>query len=77
MTTIEKLQSIFQDIFDDPSIRLAPEFSPASYADWDSVATVRLVLSIESEFDIRFTTDQVAGIKSVKDMLSALEPLDS
>ena len=77
MTTIEKLQNVFQDVFDDPSIGLAPEFSPASYADWDSVATVRLVLSIESAFDIRFSTDQVAGIKSVKDILSALEPLAS
>ncbi|MGA2259005.1 MAG: acyl carrier protein [Thermoguttaceae bacterium] len=77
MTTIEKLQNVFQDVFDDPSIRLGPEFSPASYADWDSVATVRLVLSIESAFDIRFSTDQVADIRSVKDILSALEPLDS
>jgi acyl carrier protein len=77
MTTIEKLQNVFQDVLDDPSIRLTPAFSPASHADWDSVATVRLVLSIESAFDIRFTTDQVANIKSVKDILSALEPLDS
>ena len=77
MTTIEKLQNVFQDVFDDPSIRLTPEFSPASYADWDSVATVRLVLSVESAFDIRLTTDQVANIKSVNDFLTALEPLDS
>jgi acyl carrier protein len=77
MTTVDKLQNIFQDVFDDPSIRLAPEFSPASYGDWDSVATVRLVLSIELAFGIRFTTDQVAGIKSVKEILSVLEPLDS
>ncbi len=77
MTNIEKLQNVFQDVFDDPSIRLVPEFAPASYPDWDSVATVRLVLSIESAFDTRFSTDQVANIKSVKDILSALEPLDS
>ena len=73
MTTIEKLQSIFQDVFDDPSIRLTSELSPATYPDWDSVATVRLVLSIESEFGIRFTTDQVAGIKSVQNLLDVLE----
>jgi len=75
MTAIERLQSIFQDVLDDPSIRLTPDFSPASHADWDSVATVRLVLSIESEFGIRFTTDQVASIKSVKDILAVVEPL--
>jgi len=73
MTTIEKLQSVFQDVFDDPLIRLTPELSPATYPDWDSVATVRLILSIESEFDMRFTTDQVAEIKSVQNLLDVLE----
>jgi acyl carrier protein len=73
MTIIEKLQSVFQDVFDDPSIQLTPELSPATYPDWDSVATVRLILSIESEFGIRFTTDQVAEIKSVQDFLAVLE----
>jgi acyl carrier protein len=73
MTTIEKLQSVFQDVFDDRSIRLTPELSPATYPDWDSVATVNLVLSIESEFGIRFTTDQVAEIKSVQNFLTVLE----
>jgi acyl carrier protein len=73
MTTIEKLQSVFQDVFDDPSIRLTSELSPATYPDWDSVATVRLILSIESEFSIRFTTDQVAGIKSVQNLLAFIE----
>ena len=73
MTTIEKLQGVFQDVFDDPSIRLTSELSPATYPDWDSVATVRLILSIESEFGIRFTTDQVAEIKSVQNLLTILE----
>lgn len=73
MSTIEKLQSVFQDVFDDPSIRLTPDLSPATYPDWDSVATVRLILSIESEFGVRFTTDQVAEIKSVQNLLAVIE----
>ena len=68
------LELIFQDVFDDPAIRLAPDFSPATYGDWDSVAMVRLVLAIEAEFHVRFTTDQVAGIKSVKDILAVIHP---
>ena len=73
MTKIEKLQGVFQDVFDDPSIQLTPELSPLTYPDWDSVATVRLVLSIESEFGVRFTTDQVAEVKSVRNLLAVLE----
>jgi acyl carrier protein len=73
MTTIERLQAVFQDVFDDPSIRLTPEFSPLSYEDWDSVGMVRLVLGIEAEFGIHFTIDQVASINSVKDILAVVE----
>ena len=74
MTNIDRLQAIFQDVFDDTAIRLVPDFSPATYGDWDSVAMVRLVLAIEAKFGIRFTTDQVAGIKSVKDILAVIHP---
>ena len=74
MTDMEKLQAIFQEVFDDPSIHLTPDFSPAAYGDWDSVAMVRLVLAIEAEFHVRFTTDQVAGIKSVMDILAVIHP---
>ena len=72
MTTLERLELVFRDVLDDPAIRLTPNFSPATCPDWDSVATVRLVLAIESEFTMRFTTDQVAGIKSVSAILAVL-----
>jgi acyl carrier protein len=73
MTKLDRLQVVFRDVFGDPSIRLAPEFSPATYADWDSIAMVRIVLAVESEFNVRFTTDQLVGIKSVQDIMAVLE----
>ena len=73
-TPLDRLERIFQEVFDDPSIRLTPDFSPATYGAWDSVAMVMLVLSIESEFGIRFTTNQVAGIRSVRDLLAVCDP---
>jgi acyl carrier protein len=68
-----RLQSIFRDVFDDPTLRITETLSPASYPDWDSVATVHLVLATEAEFGVRFTTDEVAGIRSVAHLLRLLE----
>ena len=68
-----KLQRIFRDTFDDPGLELRPELSIATYPDWDSVATVNLVLAIEHEFGIRFTMDEVAAVRSVQDILVSLE----
>ena len=33
---------------------------------------VRIVMAVESEFGVRFTTDEVAGIKSVADILKKI-----
>lgn len=74
MSDLERLQSVFQDVFDDPQIRLTTDFSPDTYGAWDSVATVRLILAVEDHFDVRFTAEQVAGIKSVRDILAIIQP---
>lgn len=73
MNTFYRLQSIFRDVFDDPTLRLSEEMSVGNFPDWDSVATVQIVLATEAEFGVRFTTDEVATIRSVGDILRLLE----
>ena len=60
-------------MFDDPTLRLSEEMSAGNFPDWDSVATVQIVLATESEFGVRFTTDEVAAIRSVADILNLLK----
>ena len=73
MNTFYRLQSIFRDIFDDPTLRLSEEMAVGNFPDWDSVAMVQIVLATEAEFDVRFTTDEVATIRSVADISNLLE----
>jgi acyl carrier protein len=73
MSALFRLQRIFREVFDDPSLTIADDFSMQSYPDWDSVATVHIVLAAEEEFKMRFTTDEVAGIRSVADVRRAVE----
>ena len=73
MNTFYRLQSIFRDVFDDPTLRVSEEMSVGNSPDWDSVATVQIVLATEAEFGLRFTTDEVATIRSVGDILRLLE----
>ena len=67
-----RLQRIFREIFDDPALVITPAFSPADNSMWDSVAMVQIVLAAEEEFSVRLSTDDVAGIKSVADLLRVL-----
>lgn len=73
MTIIERLQPIFRDVFDDSNLDITGGMSPKDYPSWDSVGTVRLVLSVEQEFGIRLTTDEVAGIRNVADLVKSIE----
>lgn len=73
MNALPRLQKIFREVFDDPSLALTPAVSMASYPEWDSVATVNIVLATEAEFGIRFTTEEVAEVRSVADLLRVAE----
>ena len=69
---LERLTEIFRDIFEADGLAVVDTLSTSNYDDWDSVAMVRIVMAVESEFGVRFTTDEVAGIKSVADILKKI-----
>lgn len=70
---IIKLRNIFRDIFDDETMNIDEEMTNKDIEDWDSIAYVKLVLTIEEEFGIRFSTEEVASIKSVGDFIRAID----
>ena len=53
------LGRIFREVFDNDSMEITFETSTDLIDDWDSVNHVKLVLSIEEEFDIRFDMEAV------------------
>lgn len=40
---------------------------------WDSLAHVRIVLSVERRFKIRFAENDIAGLKQISDIYSLVE----
>ena len=70
---IQALNAIFCDIFDEPALNVTQTTSSLDIPDWDSVAQVKLVLAVEEEFGVDFTTDEVAAFKCVGDFMRALE----
>lgn len=73
MTTLEKIQPILRDIFDDESLMVTEETVAADVEDWDSFAQMQIVMSIEEMFDIKFSTDEVTEFKNVGDVVKAIE----
>ncbi len=68
---LNRLTTIFDRIFDD-DIVLTSKTSAADIADWDSLTHVRLILSVEKAFDVKFSAAEVANFKNVGDLVSLI-----
>jgi len=65
---LEKLIPIFQDVFDDDMMIVNEKTQADDIEEWDSLAHIRLVISIEKAFDLRFSTDEISNLANVGDM---------
>lgn len=68
----EKLNEVFQDVFDDDSITVNAETTADDIEDWDSLEHINLVSAVEKEFGIKFTMAQVVGMKNVGEMVDVI-----
>lgn len=67
---IEFLTPIFRDVLDNDDLVIAPATTAADVDGWDSLAHIRLVVSIEKALGMRFTADEVASLQNVGDLAS-------
>ncbi len=69
---IFRIRRIFREIFDDDQLDVSDELSPHVLPAWDSLAQVKLLLALEEEFGVQFTTAEAAELHSVGDFKRAL-----
>lgn len=70
MDVREKVQEVFREVFDDDGIELFDEMTAEDIEDWDSLAHIQLIVSIEKCFNIKFTTEEVLKLKNVGEFIS-------
>ena len=68
----EKLNEIFQDIFDDDELEVTAETTAADIEDWDSLVHVNLVISVEKSFGIKFKMEEFITMKNVGNMVNLI-----
>jgi acyl carrier protein len=68
-----RLAGIFEDVFDEDSIQITPELSAKDVDGWDSLMHVRLLLTVEKAFKIKFTTSEIGKLKNVGDLVALIQ----
>lgn len=69
----ERLNQVFQDVFDDEDIEVTRETTADDIEDWDSLEHIRLIAAVEREFGIKFTMKEVSAMKNVGEMMDIIE----
>ena len=69
---LEKLSNIFRVLFNRPDLKLNDNLTAKDVPGWDSFNHVNLIISIEEEFSVRFSNDEVGGMQNVGNLKNLL-----
>jgi acyl carrier protein len=72
---IKELQLIFQDIFDDKKIKIQRETSAKDIEKWDSLNNIKLIITIEQLYRIRFSPSEITDIPNVGSLIDLIQSL--
>ena len=70
---MDRLNAIFQDVFDDDSLPVGPNTTAKDVEDWDSLSHITLISAVEDEFRMKFSMKEVVEMKNVGEMISIIE----
>jgi len=68
----DELQEIFRDVLNDPELVLTAALTPEQVSGWDSLAQVRIVIGVESQFGIKFSIAEALELTSVGGYLNTI-----
>jgi acyl carrier protein len=66
------LTSVFRQVFGDETLSLSPSTTAQQVAGWDSLMHINLIVAIEREFKIRFTTREITSLRNVGDLVDLI-----
>lgn len=67
-----RLAEIFEDVFDEGPIKVTPELSAKDVDGWDSLTHIRLILTVEKAFKIKFSTSEIGRLENVGDLVALI-----
>ena len=67
-----RLTDIFKKVFDD-DIKLTPDLSAKDVDGWDSLTHIRLIMTVEKAFKMRFSTSEIGKLENVGSLAALIK----
>ena len=68
----DQLKEIFKILFDINEREIEMNDSPSTIPQWDSLAHLKLIIEIEDRFKIKFKTEEIPELVTVKKILDRI-----
>jgi acyl carrier protein len=67
------LTAVFRNVFAREDMILSPELTANEVPGWDSLTHLRLIMTVEQAFRVRFSAAEIGGVENVGDLMSLLQ----
>ena len=71
--SVSTIIEIFEDILDVKKGTVSLKTTPSDFDQWDSVATVNIIVALEEEFGIKFKLEDIQTVKTVQDFVELVQ----
>jgi len=70
---MSRVIEILSSVLEVPAERIVDEFSMKTAPEWDSLQQINLILTLEEEYKLAFTDDELPHLTSYEGICSALK----
>ena len=68
-----RLTEIFENVFDEDDLVITPQTSAADVDGWDSLTHIRLILTVEKAFKVKFSTSEIGKLENVGGLVALIK----
>ena len=66
---LDRLNAIFEDVFDDDTLTVTRNTTAKDVEDWDSLSHITLIGAVEDEFRMKFSMKEVVEMQNVGELI--------
>ena len=67
-----RVERVFREVFEDPALVVGPNTTATDIPRWDSLEHINLIMALEAEFSVEFTSVEVTTMSRVGDLYPIL-----
>jgi acyl carrier protein len=69
---LEQLQPIFEEVLDQPELRVTRNSNASNTENWDSLAHIDLIEMVQQRFKVKFALGELQDLKDVGDLVDMI-----